>query len=101
MEDIHSRLKANIIEPLTSIEKAPFMTGKDIEFAGKVAHSMVCYFQKEIKPMYSHSLKEAQQEKAGKAHVKVEVLSKEINHILNCTGDAYLLQKYLKFRKQV
>ena len=89
------------MKPLASIEKAPFLTKQDIDFAGKVAHSMVCYFQKEVKPIHSQSLKEAKQEKAGKAQVKVEVLSKEVNHILNCSGDAYLLQKYLKFRKQV
>lgn len=44
--------------------------------------------------MNSKRLKEAQQEKAGKASVKVEVLSKEINHILNSSRDAFLLEKY-------
>jgi hypothetical protein len=89
------------MEPLASIEKAPFMTKQQIDFAGQVARSMVCYFQKEVRPINSQSLKEAKQEKAGKAQVKVEVLSKEVNHILNCSGDAFLLQKYQKFRKQV
>ena len=81
--DIHSRLKANLMEPLAKIERAPFTSRQDIDLAAKVAHSMVCYFHKEVKPINSKSLKEAQQEKAGKATVKVEVLSKEVNHILN------------------
>jgi hypothetical protein len=57
--DIHSRLKANLMEPLAKIERAPFTSRQDIDFAGKVAHSMVCYFHKEVKPINSKILKEA------------------------------------------
>ena len=82
------------MDPLAKIERATFTSRQDIDFADKVAHSMVCYFTKEQKPMHSKRLKEVQQEKAGKASVKVEVLSKEINHILNSSRDAFLLKKY-------
>jgi len=89
------------MDPLAKIERATFTSRQDVDFADKVVHSMVCYFHKEQKPMNSKRLKKAQQEKAGKASVKVEALSKEINHILNSSRDAFLLEKYQKFCKQV
>ena len=54
-----------------------------------------------MKPILSQSLKSAKKEKNSKAQVKVEVLSKEVNHILNCSGDAFLISKYQKYQKQV
>lgn len=82
------------MDPLAKIERANFASRQEIDNADKFANSMVCYYHKEQKPMNSKRLKEAQQEKAGKASVKVEVLSKEINHILNSSRDAFLLEKY-------
>ena len=92
--DIGGRIKANLMDPLARIERGNFTSRGDIDFAEGVCHSMVCYFHKEQKPMNSKRLKEAQQEKAGRGKVKVEALSKEINHILNSSRDAFLLEKY-------
>jgi len=88
------------MEPLASIETKPFKTRQDINYADKFANTMICYFQREIKPLYSDSLKQAQEDKAGKAIVKIEVLMKEVNNILNDSCDPFLRKQFNKFRQQ-
>ena len=86
------------MEPLASIEDKPFKTRADIKHADKFANTMICYFQKEIKPLYADSLKQAVEDKAGKAVVKIEVLMKDVNNILNDSCDPFLKSQFNKFR---
>ena len=62
---------------------------------------MVCYHNREKYKEPIKVVKSSQGENPANATVKVDVLSKEVNHVLNSANDTYILSKYRNFQKQV